>query len=178
MDKTGCRRIKIPLVCEVDFLGTCDNEIYILLLPSSMNTIPRFPFRRLLSSVILLTAFLFSGCDFYYDSDGGGFPGSGDTPFLGTWALYNGRTLSGPVVSYVHFNSDETFFISNNANGSEVRVRGTYMVSDGNLLGPFSNPPTGNGRVEARIENGILIMDFIEYWHTPEKTLPLSGQRP
>ncbi|MGA0333062.1 MAG: hypothetical protein ACO3N7_03550 [Kiritimatiellia bacterium] len=131
--------------------------------------------RILFRLLFLLIPVFFFGCDLGGSSGGGGGGGGGE--FVGTWALYNGRTLSGRIVSYVHFKDDNTLFISNNADGSGVRVTGTYMVSGGELLGPFSNPPTGDGRIEARIDNGTLIMDFIEYWHTPEKTIPLSGRK-
>jgi hypothetical protein len=97
--------------------------------------------------------------------------------FVGTWTLYDGNTVQGSPVWYVHFKEDKTFFISNNANGTGVRVFGTWTESDGALVGPFTNPRVGEGRVEATITNNIMHLDFIEYWHTPNKVIPYSGTK-
>lgn len=107
---------------------------------------------------------------------------SGETPavateYVGTWALYEGSAVQGSPFWYATFNADGTFFISNDADGVEVRVSGTYTVSDGQLVGPFTNPGTGEGRVECSISGGILSMDFIEYWHDPYKHVPYTGEK-
>jgi hypothetical protein len=115
---------------------------------------------------------LLNGCD-----SGGGGGGGGSSSFQGVWALYEQPSLAGSPTFYSHFQADKTFFFSNNADGSGVRLTGTYMSSGNELIGPFSNPPTGNGRIEARIENNLMIMDFIEFWHTPNKVIPLYGRR-
>lgn len=129
--------------------------------------------KHTLGFLALVTAsmMLFSGCE--GDSDGGGSSSS----FKGTWALYSGDSASGSISWYVHFNSDSTFTISNNADGSDERVSGTYTVSDGALTGPFTNPGVGEGRVEATIADDIMSLDFIEYWHTPNKVVHYTGTK-
>ncbi|MCC5851022.1 MAG: hypothetical protein JJU29_23280 [Verrucomicrobia bacterium] len=125
-----------------------------------------------LSAVLALVGILCigTGCELDRKSSGG-------NDFRGTWALYQGSAVGGTPYWYVHFQPDETFFISNAADGSGVRVSGTYTVSSGKLTGPFTNPGTGEGRVEATIQEGILKLDFIEYWHTPHKVIPFSGSK-
>ncbi len=110
-----------------------------------------------------------AGCD---SGDDGGGGGGG---FGGVWALNGGDTVQGSPVWFAHFNPDGTYFISDNADGSGVRVTGTYSVSGGNLVGPFTNPGVGEGRVEATIADGVIHLNFIEYWHTPNKVVPYAG---
>lgn len=97
--------------------------------------------------------------------------------FVGTWVLYEGDAVQGSPAWYVHFKEDLTFFISDNADGTRVRVSGTYSESAGALVGPFTNPGVGEGRVEAVITNGVIYLDFIEYWHTPNKVVPYAGSK-
>ena len=97
--------------------------------------------------------------------------------FVGTWALYDGNTVQGSIVWYVNFREDGTFNITMKADGTGQRVYGTYTVTDGQLVGPFTNPRVGEGRVEATISNGVMHLDFIEYWHTPNKVLPFTGTK-
>lgn len=114
-----------------------------------------------------------TGCELSDEESGGG--GGGD--FEGVWALSAGDTVTSSVAWYAHFKSDGSFFISDNADGSAVRVTGTYSVSDGFLVGPFTNPGVGEGRVEATINGGVMNLDFIEYWHTPNKVVPYAGKK-
>jgi hypothetical protein len=97
--------------------------------------------------------------------------------FEGTWTLYEGTAIQGSPYWYANFKADKTFFISDNANGTAVRVSGTWTESGGTLVGPFTNPGVGNGRVEATITNNVMQMDFIEYWHTPNKHVPYAGTK-
>lgn len=120
---------------------------------------------------VCMVSMLGMGCE----SDGGGGGGGGGGNFAGTWALYEGSSIGTSPYWYAHFNEDKTYFISDNADGSGVRVRGTYEVSDKKLTGPFTNPGVGEGRVEATINDGIMALDFIEYWHTPNKVVPYAG---
>lgn len=97
--------------------------------------------------------------------------------FVGSWALYDGSAVQGTPAWYVHFRADGTFNITMNANGTGQKVLGTWTESDGQLVGPFTNPNVGEGRVEATITNGVMHLDFIEYWHTPHKVLPFTGTK-
>lgn len=140
----------------------------------------QFSSLRLTLGLLLLAAVLFgsAGCDDTLSGGGdkGGGGGSGSDAFVGTWQLYKGKELGGDPIWYVHFRGDGTFFFSNFPDGTKVRSTGTYTVSGGQLTGPFANPPTGNGRVEAKLVGSMLDLDFIEYWHTPNKVVPYSGK--
>jgi hypothetical protein len=100
-----------------------------------------------------------------------------DPNVVGTWVLYEGTEISGEPFWYIHFNPDGTFTISNNPDGSEERVHGTYEVSGNSISGPFVNPGTGDGHIDATITEGILQLDFVEHWHTPYKVVPYAGTR-
>jgi hypothetical protein len=122
----------------------------------------------------------------FYGCSSGGSSNSGsgssntntDSAFVGSWALCEGDNPDGAVAWYVHFNANKTFTISNNADKSGERVSGTYTVSNNNsLVGPFTNPGVGDGRVECSLSNGVLTMDFIEYWHEPNKHMPYAGKK-
>jgi hypothetical protein len=125
-----------------------------------------------LAAAVMMSG-LFLGCE--GDGGGGGNEG-GSSSFVGTWALYLGSSIQGDPW-YVHFQSDGTFFISNQQDGTTVRVSGTYTVSDGALTGPFTNPGVGDGRVEATIANDLMSLDFIEYLHTPNKVGHYTGTK-
>jgi hypothetical protein len=97
--------------------------------------------------------------------------------FVGAWALYEGNAIQGSPTWYVHFREDKTFNITMNADGTGQKVFGTWTEADGALVGPFTNPRVGEGRVEATIANNVMHLDFIEYWHTPHKVVPYTGSK-
>jgi hypothetical protein len=127
--------------------------------------------RALGALVAVLVAVMWGGVG----CEGGG--GGSDSSFAGTWALYSGSLGQGTPSWYVHFISDGTFSISDNQDGSGVRVTGTYTESGGTLTGPFTNPGVGDGRVEATITDNVINLSFIEYWHTPNKVVPYVGSK-
>jgi len=123
------------------------------------------------AALLAATLWLGTGCE--DDGNGGG-------SFVGDWALWlNGTDLNGPPnFYYVHFRDDGSFFMSLNPDGSGQLGVGTYTVSDGLLVGPFSHPGVGDGRVEATLnDDGTMNYNFIEYWHTPNKVNPCTGKR-
>lgn len=127
-------------------------------------------------SMVLVSAGLLgfaAGCD---DDDGGGGGGGGGS-VVGTWALNAGSTVTGNVVWYVHFNKDGTYTISDNADGSAERVHGTYTQSGDAVTGPFVNPGVGDGRIDATVSDGVIVLDFVEYWHSPNKHVPYAGTK-
>ena len=141
-----------------------------------LSRLSSFTARAALPLGPILALLIATGCD-----GGGGGGGSATNEadaFVGTWQLFKGKALEGEPIWYVHFKGDNTLFFSNFPDGSRVRSTGTYSVSGGNLVGPFANPPTGNGRVEAKLVNSTMLdLDFIEYWHTPNKVIHYAGRK-
>ena len=105
--------------------------------------------------------------------DGGG--GGGDNAFVGTWLVTKEATAS-----YYIFNADGSFvkYLADEPVGGAVHFVGSYTVTDGTLSGDFMNPGIGAGEIECTIAaDGTLVMDFIEYWHTPPKHIACTGVR-
>lgn len=126
-------------------------------------------FSRLFTAIFLAVAVSLAmvGCSDSDSGDGGG----GNAKFTGTWALSQGAG----VYWYITFNSDNSWFISNNADGSGRRAFGTYAVSGNTARGPMQNPGTGTGEIVATVSGSTMALDFIEHWHTPYKTLKFTG---
>jgi hypothetical protein len=122
------------------------------------------------SILFVVLAFGLTGC-FTSDSE------SESNPFVGVWALYMGNSMEGRPYWYVHFLENGDYFFANNEDGTQVRVSGTYLVEGNTLVGPFRHPLGGEGRSEATLVDGVIRLDFIEYWHTPHKVLSFVGQK-
>lgn len=129
-----------------------------------------------LAAMVMATAlFMGTGCE-----SGGGDDddrGGGGGSVVGTWALDPGSTVTGNPYWYINFKEDGSYTITDNADGSGQRVRGTYSQDGDNVTGPFTNPGVGEGRIDATISNGVLLLDFVEYWHTPNKHVPYAGTK-
>jgi hypothetical protein len=126
---------------------------------------------RINLTVLVLGLFVFTGCNFGSDSNSE----SETSAFKGVWGLNPGSNRSGEPDWFIHFLDNGEFFISNLQDGGQVRVTGSYSVAGGKLVGPFTNPGVGEGRVEARLDGEFMPLDFIEYWHTPHKVVPYTG---
>ncbi len=112
-----------------------------------------------------------AGCGGGSDGDSGD-SGSGDnSKFVGTWALSSG----GAVSWYIIFNADNSWVISDTADGSARRCFGTYTVDGDTAAGPMVNPGTGTGEIVATLSGGTMALDFVEYWHSPYKHVPYTG---
>ena len=94
--------------------------------------------------------------------------------FVGTWALRQG---TGKVEWYILFKADNSWLISDTANGSARRVYGTYAVEGNVAAGPMVNPGVGEGEIVAALKNEILSLDFVEFWHDPYKHVAYVGTR-
>ncbi len=129
---------------------------------------------RAVSALAVAAVLLTVGCE-----DGGGDDsgGSGGSDIRGTWALNSGSTVTGNTVWFIHFKNDGSYAISNNADGSGQRVSGTYSQSGNTVTGPFTNPGVGKGRIDGVVTGGVLQLDFVEYWHTPNKHVPYAGRK-
>lgn len=114
-------------------------------------------------SVASLT--LVGGCE-------GSSSGGGKADVVGTWSLTNGGSTW-----YILFASDNTWKISDTADGSKRRVFGTYTVSGDTVTGDMQNPGVGTGQIKATLSGDSIALDFIEHWHTPYKVVPYTGSR-
>ena len=94
--------------------------------------------------------------------------------FVGTWALRQG---SGAVEWYILFKADNSWLISDTADGSARRVYGTYVVEGDQAAGPMVNPGTGEGEIVATLDGASLSLDFVEYWHDPHKHVLYNGTK-
>lgn len=140
--------------------------------------------------VRLLTLSLIATCTCLAVSCGGGGGGNDDNDnneinddgddvatndFAGTWLIQKEDTIS-----YWIFREDGTFEkkrADEPINGAS-HFSGTYSVDGGFLTGKFTNPGVGTGEIEGTIaDNGTLLMDFIEFWHSPAKVVPTTGVR-
>lgn len=128
--------------------------------------------------ILLLPLTLVWGC-------GGGGPDGGDdqekdnvagnnSAFVGTWAL-NGA--DGKLAWYILFKADNSWLISDTADGSARRVFGTYVVKGNVASGPMVNPGTGEGEITATLSGATLSLDFVEFWHSPPKHIPYTGTK-
>jgi hypothetical protein len=136
--------------------------------------------------VLALGLFVGAGCE--DDDDGDNTPAPTETQgepaaenanssVVGVWALQEGSAYTGVPYWYITFNADGTYAISNNADGSGQRVYGTYTVSGETVTGPFTNPGVGDGRIDAAYVGDDMLLDFVEYWHSPEKHVLYAGKR-
>lgn len=145
------------------------------------------PFRYLVC-IALCLGICFAGCE--HGEKGSGFT-YGDSslpkpkpedekepaknnPFTGTWKLT--ATADG-FVWYAHFNANGSWRISNNSDGSQQRVNGSYKTNGNQLTGNMVNPNVGTGEIKASISGGRMTLDFIEHWHTPHKTVHYTGSK-
>ena len=94
--------------------------------------------------------------------------------FVGTWALREGNS---EVKWYILFKADNSWLISDTADGSARRVYGTYAVDDNRAAGPMVNPGTGEGEIIATLNGANLSLDFVEFWHDPHKHVLYNGTK-
>lgn len=134
--------------------------------------------RHWLFLILLLPLACVWGC-------GGGGPDGGDdqeednvagnnSAFVGTWAL---RDADGKLAWYILFKADNSWLISDTADGSAQRVFGTYVVEGNVASGPMVNPGTGEGEIVATLAGATLNLDFVEFWHSPPKHIPYTGTK-
>ena len=110
------------------------------------------------------------------NTDGGGeAPPAAVASAVGVWTLYEGTAVQGAPYWYATFNPEGTFTIHDNPDGSAQRVNGTWSQDGNTVTGPFVNPGVGEGRIDATITDGVMQMDFVEFWVTPPKVVPYAG---
>jgi hypothetical protein len=117
------------------------------------------------------------GCSSGGSSSGGGnsnTPSVTNNEFVGSWALSNS---AGATEFYLYIESNNTFVLTDVPDKTRVHMSGTWSVTNGTFTGPFTNPGVGNGDLVCTIANGVMSVDFIEHWHSPDKHLPYTGKK-
>lgn len=124
--------------------------------------------------------FLISGCS-SCSSDGNTSSNTSSTPttnagseFVGTWVLSDS---GGTIAFYLYIESNNTFVGADVPDKTRDHFSGTWSVSNGTFRGPFTNPGVGTGDLVCTIANGVMTVDFIEHWHTPDKHVPYTGRK-
>lgn len=119
-----------------------------------------------------------TGCEIDRRSSGGESSGDDPSDFLGTWQIVDQSAGADNRPWYVVFQDDGTWYFSDapDSGPDESGVK-NYVVDGGILIGAFTNPNVGDGRIEASVTGNNLSLSFIEYWSTPEKIIPYAGTR-
>jgi hypothetical protein len=94
--------------------------------------------------------------------------------FIGVWEV---TKIESGSVGWYHFLEDGSFYKTRQSVDGPVHFAGTWTVTGGTLKGPFTNPGVGEGEIVATISNGVMSMDFIEYWHEPPKHVACTGKK-
>jgi hypothetical protein len=95
--------------------------------------------------------------------------------FIGSWAVAD---TEGAIVGYLYIKSDYTFDWFDNPGAPAPHFSGAGSVTNGTFTGPFTNPRVGDGELVCTIAaNGSMVMDFIEYWHSPPKHVPYTATK-
>jgi len=101
--------------------------------------------------------------------------GTSKSEFTGTWLVTKEDSTS-----FWTFSADGTFrkYRTGEPANGDVHFTGTYSVKDGRLSGQFTNTGVGNGEIKCTIDgDGMLLMEFIEFWHSPAKHVDCTGIR-
>lgn len=101
-------------------------------------------------------------------------PPNTGSEFVGSWVLSDS---AGTVTFYLYIESNNTFVGADVPDKSRVHFSGTWSVTNGTFRGPFTNPGVGNGDLVCTIANGVMTVDFIEHWHSPDKHVPYTGRK-
>ena len=117
------------------------------------------------------------GCNSGGSSSGSSSGSNGSTnagsEFVGSWAMSD----SSGSTFYLYIESNNTFVIADVPDKNRVHMSGTWSVSNGTFKGPFENPGVGSGDLVITIANGVMTVDFIEHWHSPDKHISFTGRK-
>jgi hypothetical protein len=93
--------------------------------------------------------------------------------FVGSWAVSD---AAGATIGYLFIGADGSFVWADVPDIESPHFSGTGSVVDGTFLGPFTNPGVGDGDLICKIDaNGVMNMDFVEHWHTPDKIVQYTA---
>ena len=133
-------------------------------------------------------AALLCGCELISNDDGESFaaaaggaaahaarPASNaSSSIVGTWFL---KEKNGSGSWYAFFKADGTWYIKDTPSASRTRVSGTYTVNGNKFSGPMKNPGVGTGEISGTFSGNSMDFTFVEFWHTPHKTVLYKGER-
>lgn len=130
-----------------------------------------------LIGIVIGAMFIMAGCSSGGSSSGGTSNTSTPNPgseFVGSWEMSDS---SGVVTFYLYIDSNNTFVVADVPDKTHEHFSGTWSVSNGTFRGPFTNPGVGTGDLVCTVANGVMNMDFIEHWHSPDKHVPYTGRK-
>jgi hypothetical protein len=122
---------------------------------------------------LLFVSLGLAGCSSGGSSSGSSGSTSPGSEFVGSWAMSD----SSGSTFYLYIESNNTFVIADVPDKNRVHMSGTWSVSNGTFKGPFTNPGVGSGDLVITIANGVLSVDFIEHWHSPDKHISFTGRK-
>jgi hypothetical protein len=126
--------------------------------------------------LFLLIVFLgLAGCSSSGSSSSGGdssTPAVAANPFVGSWKV------TGSADAWLYIDSNNTFVWADVPDKTHPHFSGTWSVTNGTFTGPFTNPGVGTGDLVGTIAaNGVMTIDFVEHWNTPNKHVPYSATK-
>ena len=60
---------------------------------------------------------------------------------------------------------------------AETKNRPLTNSGKNTATGPLENPGVGTGEIVAELDGDDLILDFVEFWHSPPKHNPYTGSK-
>ena len=90
--------------------------------------------------------------------------------FIGSWAV----SAATGAIYYLFIESNNTFVWYDNL-GGPAHFSGTWSFTGDTLIGPFTNQGVGDGDLVCTIANGVMNIDFVEHWYTPDKHVPYTA---
>jgi hypothetical protein len=121
---------------------------------------------------LLIVSLGLAGCSSSGSSSGGGDSSTSTNPFVGSWKV------TGEVDAWLYIDSNNTFVWADVPDKNRPHFSGRWSVTNGTLTGPFINPGVGNGDLVGTIAaNGVMTIDFVEHWNTPDKHLPFTATK-
>ena len=93
---------------------------------------------------------------------------------VGTWLL---KEKSGSGSGYAFFKADGSWYIKDTPSASRTRVSGSYKVGGNKFSGSMKNPGVGEGEISGTFSGNSMDFTFVEYWHTPHKTVLYKGTK-
>jgi len=104
-------------------------------------------------------------------SSGSGGGSSTNSEFVGAWAV------TGSATAWLYIDSNNTFVWADVPDKTHPHFSGTWSVNNGTFDGAFTNPGVGTGDLIIKISNGVMTIDFVEHWHTPDNHVPYTATK-